>query len=283
MVIDDDDSSGSGGDFHDGDADKIHHGGGNNSDSDDTDPASSSNEDPLPASRRRLTSVVFNVREFGRQDNFVENKTRMNLYKAIHDHIGFSEEIEKLTERMMDCKDPVKIERFGRRLHRLELHRRACRDAIENVLVAEDRMHAAEYAQAAALAAAANPGRYLQQQQQSGADVPETMAQWQARNDRERRQQVDRRVAEIRAKAEHTNHLNNFLAAAKQAAKIGAKRLRASLTQEAREKREWQGKKKKEEAEARKAVRARKRGGRAQTAYSSAPSEVGSMAGNASA
>ncbi|KAK8029693.1 hypothetical protein PG993_010984 [Apiospora rasikravindrae] len=279
MVIDDDDDpNDSGSEFHDGDADTPYHSGGDESDSDLF--VSSDEEQPRP-SRRRLPPTIFNVQEYARPENFAhfpENKTRLNLYRAIFDHITHSENIDRLTERLIDCKDPAYIRHAGARLHRMELNRRACRDAIENVLDAEDRVNEAEYDRAMALAAAAS-GQY-----EARTGAAETMDHWLARVDRERKQQVERRVAEVREEADRTYRMNTLHVAAKQAAVKGAKWLRKSFAKEARERREWFAKKRKEEAEAKKAAReARRRGRRNQSAISNTPSEVGSMMGNASA
>ncbi|KAK8062829.1 hypothetical protein PG997_014926 [Apiospora hydei] len=285
MVIDDDGPNNSGSEFHDDDADTLYHSGGDESDSD---LASASDEDEPRPPRHTFPPTIFSVQEYARPEDFshlvsflcpppaAENKTRLNLYKAISDHIKVTQSIDKLTERLLDCKDPAYARRAAARLHRMEINRRACRDAIEHVLDAEDRVHAAEYDQAVALAAAAS-GRY-----EARTGAPESGEQRLARVERERRQQVDRRVAEVREEAERDRRMSILRVVTKQAAEKGAKWLKASIAKDAREKRQWQAQKRKEEAAAKKAAREQRRRGRVQFAYSSTPSEVGSMMGNAS-
>ncbi|KAK7959240.1 uncharacterized protein PG986_004094 [Apiospora aurea] len=276
MVIDDDGPNDSGSEFHDDDADTLYHSGGDESDSD---LASASDEDEPRPPRHIFPPTIFSVQEYTRPGDFsllAGNKTRLNLYKSISDHIKVAQSIDKLTERLLDCKDPAYARRAAARLHRMELNRRACRGAIEHVLDAEDRVHAAEYDQAVTLAAAAS-GRY-----EARTGAPESAEQRLARVERERRQQVDRRVAEVREEADRDRRMSVLRVVTKQAADKGARWLKASIAREAREKRQWQAQKRKEEAAAKKAAREQRRRGRGQFAYSTTPSEVGSMMGNAS-
>ncbi|KAK8116819.1 uncharacterized protein PG998_005100 [Apiospora kogelbergensis] len=244
MVIDDDENDGyqnslsravDGGsrEVPDDDAATLYHDG---SDDDTDDDMSSSSDDELaqPVQRKLLPTAIST-----RESDATEDQTRQNLYKAIYDHQNASVMIESLNEKLMDCKDPARMERIGAKLHRLDSQRRAYRDIIENVLAAEDRKSAQSRFTAVERYSSHHAAHYHQRGSRSS--------------------QPKSRIDGMLEEEEKSHRMSRLLDAAKQAARKGAKRLKLSLADEARKNREWSAKKRREREAQKYAYRGRRK------------------------
>lgn len=262
MVIDDDENDGyqnslsravDGGsrEVPDDDAATLYHDG---SDDDTDDDMSSSSDDELaqPVQRRLLPTAIST-----RKSDATEDQTRQNLYKAIYDHQNASVMIESLNEKLMDCKDPARMERIGAKLHRLDSQRRAYRDIIENVLAAEDRKSAQSRFTAVERYSSHHAAHYHQRGVNEEED--ESMVARRARIEAESQQSTKSRIDGMLEEEEKSHRMSRLLDAAKQAARKGAKRLKLSLADEARKNREWSAKKRREREAQKYAYRGRRK------------------------